>query len=539
MEAAADSAPGVRAPTVRSVVDRAFACGGAIALLLASALIWLAAWWVRGWISAWPRFQDDAFYYLVIARNAAAGHGFSMDQLSATNGFQPLWQWLLVAVAWLCGGDTELLLGAAQVVSVVLFAAAIGVLCGLARRWLGPEAAVLVALFVLLPRFLNVALSGMESSLVILVEAVLLVEVVRSRVLTSTEPTWQDARSGALLGLFMLARLDGVFVLLAFAVQIALHGLRHGSGGFAARLGRVVAKGFAVYWPVLLLVLPYLAWNQLVFGHLVPISGALKTSFPTPGWSPGHLPIEHVGLLGLGFSGAAVAWLAGRRGDPLVRALAVLCVGLSAHALFTIVYMRWAIFSWHFAAFLPAGALGAALFVNALATRVPRPAIHLLLLLLLGFQVVTQAFSISRLNRTFTTAGREAGSWVARELPPDAILGMKDSGIFTYFAERRVVNLDGVANSFDYQRALCAGELERHLHERGVQYIAQHSVPPPVRIGAYETFVQIYPCRLPGGSNGRLELRRDLEVFRGTPYANDAGRLDQLFIWRLVAPPPG
>jgi hypothetical protein len=391
---------------------------------------------------------------------------------------------------------------------------------------------------VLLPRFLNVALSGMESSLVVLAEALLFVEATRSRVLTSLEPGWRDARFGVLLGLFMLARLDGVFVLLAFALQIALYGLRHGGGGLAARLARVAAKGVAVYWPVLLLVLPYLAWNLVSFGRLMPISGALKTSFPTPGWSPWHLSIEFIGLLALGFLGVAVAWLAGRRGDALVRALGVLCLGLAAHALFTIVFMRWAIFGWHFSTFLPAGALGTALLASALGAYVPRPLVRVLLVLLLAFQVVTQAFSLSRLNRSFTTAGREAGLWVARELPPDAVLGMKDSGIFSYFAERRVVNLDGVANSFDYQRALCAGELERYLHERGVEYIAQHSVPPAVRIGAYETFVQIYPCRLAGGRDGRLELRRDLEVFRGSPYANDAGRLDQLFIWRLTAARP-
>jgi hypothetical protein len=50
-----------------------------------------AGWWTRGWVSAWPRFADDAYYYLVIAGNAAAGHGFTMDRISPTNGFQPLW----------------------------------------------------------------------------------------------------------------------------------------------------------------------------------------------------------------------------------------------------------------------------------------------------------------------------------------------------------------------------------------------------------------------------------------------------------------
>jgi hypothetical protein len=289
-----------------------------------------------------------------------------------------------------------------------------------------------------------------------------------------------------------------------------------------------------VFGPGLLLVLPYLAWNTLVFGGPMPISGVLKTSFPVAGWSPEHLRVEYLGLLVLAFAGTALEVRAGRRADELVRVLAALAVGLALHALYTVVYMRWAIFAWHFASFIPAGALGAALLARAVSTRISASAVRVLLALVLAFQMLGQTLSISRLGRSFTVASREAGLWVASALPPDAVLGMKDSGTFSYFAQRRVMNLDGVANSFEYERALCAGELEDFLRKHGVEYVAQHSVPPHVRVGGYETFTQVYPCHLPGGRDGKLELRRDLEVYRGAPYANDAGRLDQLFVWRLA-----
>ena len=38
---------------------------------------------------------DDAFYYLNIARNLAAGHGPTFDGSTATNGFHPLYMGLL------------------------------------------------------------------------------------------------------------------------------------------------------------------------------------------------------------------------------------------------------------------------------------------------------------------------------------------------------------------------------------------------------------------------------------------------------------
>ena len=44
---------------------------------------------------------DDSFYYLEIARNIAHGNGATFDGIHETNGFQPLFQLLIVPVFWL------------------------------------------------------------------------------------------------------------------------------------------------------------------------------------------------------------------------------------------------------------------------------------------------------------------------------------------------------------------------------------------------------------------------------------------------------
>jgi len=41
---------------------------------------------------------DDAYYYFGVARNLAAGHGSTFDGIHSTNGYHPLWCWLLVPV---------------------------------------------------------------------------------------------------------------------------------------------------------------------------------------------------------------------------------------------------------------------------------------------------------------------------------------------------------------------------------------------------------------------------------------------------------
>jgi hypothetical protein len=199
--------------------------------------------------------------------------------------------------------------------------------------------------------------------------------------------------------------------------------------------------------------------------------------------------------------------------------------------------MNWAVLSWHFVSFTPVGALGAALLAREAAERLPRNVVVAGLAGLTLLQVAALALSISRLGYTFTVAGREAGEWVAANLPSDAILSMKDSGIFSYFAQRRVMNLDGVANSLEFANAVCQGRLEQFVRSHGVEYVAQHSVPPEVRRRDYETFTQIYPCHLAGGSDAELVMRREHEVFRGTPYTTDAGAPDQLLIWRLSPAP--
>jgi hypothetical protein len=99
-----------------------------------------------------------------------------------------------------------------QGLSVALFAAAGGLLCGLVRARIGLVPALLVGLLLLFPRIENAALSGLESALVLLVFVLLIVEALRSGALWRREPRAADARTGALVGLFLLARLDSVFV---------------------------------------------------------------------------------------------------------------------------------------------------------------------------------------------------------------------------------------------------------------------------------------------------------------------------------------
>lgn len=515
-------------PAARLSIPFALRAGGA---LLAICLgLWLAGWKAQGSATAWPRFEDDAYYYLAIARNAASGHGFTADGLSPTNGFQPLWMWLLVPLAWLTSGDTTLLLGAAHLLVVVIFCATGALLCALLRARFGLAAAFAGCALLFVPPFQNVLVSGMESGLAVGVFVLLLRELLASGVLEAREARPGDWRTGLLLGLLLLARLDSVFVAIALGGTLAALQWAGSPGSPSTRAAAALRKGWAVFWPAAALVAPYLAWNEASFGHLVPISGVLKTNLAAPGFAPGNLSPAYWGLVAL--SGASLVALP--LAPPRVGAvLAALVAGLGLQTVHTVVFMHWAVFAWHFALFVPIAALAVALLARAGLDRLPAGARPWLGAALAAALVLAEASSIARLQLAFMGAAGDAGRWVARNLPADAVLAMKDSGAFGYFAERRVMNLDGVVNSFEYQETLCRGGLAAFLRHHGVAYVCQHAVPPEVRSGSYASFVQRYPCHLPGGGGSELTLEREREVYRGSAYRNYQGQEDQVVIWRI------
>ncbi|HTO08566.1 MAG TPA: hypothetical protein VMR86_16075 [Myxococcota bacterium] len=494
--------------------------------------MWVSAWLARGTASAWPRFEDDAYYYLVIARNVAAGRGFTVDGISLTNGFQPLWMWLLVPVAWLCSGDTHVLLGLAQVFVVLLTCVSGGLLFDLLRTTCGFRPACFGTAVLLVPPFLNVLVSGMEAALVLLVFLLLVRELFAGGALERPEPRLRDLRAGVWLGLLLLARLDAVFVAVALAGNALLLGLLAGPASLVARISRTARKSAVLFGPAVLMLVPYLLWNFERFGHLVPISGSLKTSFSNPEFVRANVGLPWLALLTLGAAGAGLA-LARPSERRLGRLLVPLVAGLSLQALHAMWFMRWAVFAWHYVLFMPVGAVAAGVIARRLQDLLPEIALRAGLGLVAWVLIVSQYASISRLHLAFTGATREAGEWAAKTLPKDALFAMKDSGAFSYFSERGVVNLDGVVSSFQFQETLCRGELQQYLDRHHVAYLVQHSVQG-LNEGFYDRFVLRYPCHFEGGHTSDLVVRRDQEVYRGSRYRDYLEHEDHLVIWKIA-----
>jgi hypothetical protein len=66
----------------------------------------------------------------------------------------------------------------------------------------------------------------------------------------------------------------------------------------------------------------------------------------------------------------------------------------------------------------------------------------------------------------------DAASWARSHTPPDTVFAIVDAGLFGYFSDRRVINLDGKANGYGYREEIERDGLDAYLQRRGVSYLA-------------------------------------------------------------------
>ena len=474
-------------------------------ILLITALAVTAAWLVV--LAVWHEAPfaltfDDAFYYFGIARNVAHGHGSTFDGINLTNGYHPLWMLLAVPV-YLLGfdgtGAVRLLLafqllcyGAALVLVALVAGRAIDGWPRLragrpdgerAARWCTALVATVLAVLAANPYMVKIFANGLESGVLVLVDAALLAigASVGGRFLGPISP-WRRAGIGVVLALAFLARTDSIFLVAALGLWALAE---------ARPLGRRAVRPLAeLFAPAAVVVVAYLASNQLWFGLPVQISGLTKRA---------PITLAH----GLGFVIAvAVAtaigvWGFRRRVPPRSRfgrvgSFTASTAWFAAFCVVVVAYyqllqsQQWLWYYCPVALYvLYLAVLGAADFAEAALAEAPdRTAgrallpIGLILLapLMVAFVWQTRTFADPN-QRSIEVANRDAGQWIDANLPADAVLASWDAGVVGYYANRPVMNLDGVANSYGFYQASRNGETGRFLTDRRLRFVVNHGTP--------------------------------------------------------------
>jgi hypothetical protein len=481
--------------------------------------------------------QDDSYFYLQIASNIVVGHGSTFHQVTPTNGYHPLWLWLTTACMAVAGGNKLLALHYVVVLQVFLFLAAaivfrhVGRAMGL-RYW--PCGLAVVAAYLL---GTGVYASEAHVNALMLISGIAVLWNVLER---TTMLPW--FLSGVVFGVALLARLDNVFVVFALIGFAILHDGWQDRRLIARRTIATAAGGALV-------VLPYLAYNYAAFGHAMPISGSIKSIFPTM-----LVDFSNLGEMGrLAAPFGLVALFTGLVLDHDSRRRVVwfgLGAGVVLHAFYVIAYTdHYTFWAWYYVSAVIAAGLTGSYWAEWVADRarilVPEKITYVLVSL-----AIIVLLSLGAARAWLKGIGPidlgpiqvdmqinkyrwpdEAAHWMKKNLPADSIvLAFDYPGAVAFYSDLQIFPIDGLVNDYDYNDELLALGINR--------YACEHSIDFYFGLLDVEQETQIVPVEapLPRQPAGSLYLSRDDIVVKIRDIVGQPDDALEYAIWKLECP---
>ncbi len=435
---------------------------------------------------------DDSYYYFQIARNLAAGKFSTFDGgITRTNGYHPLWLFLITPFYWVL--DKEAALFGIKAFEIMLIAGGVALIALAARLARLPW----ILLFALLPMLYqhHALFLGLEAAAGLFMLGLFFLTLM----LYARDPARRKWPLSAAAFALPWVRLEYVAISLTATAALCLiewSWQERPPGTSWKELVRSIPPLKAVV-PLLAAgasILVYFAYNGLVFGGIVPVSGATKQAWSELRWVDGQYSLarkfqdilqipafDHELLVALGICicSPLVWWFIRRsrtREDWLLLIFLVGVLSLAAGHLAKFaqtvltVAPRWAGYPWYFApaylmmALFPiVGCYVAVHFIRRLVGPKSRRTVNIMSTAIVIFGAVfllakasfTEPFDyvnwqgkVSNLN--FWSANFMGTLVMNRLLPEDSIVGSWDAGFLGYFSDFPVVNLDGLVNDYDF-----------------------------------------------------------------------------------------
>jgi hypothetical protein len=411
--------------------------------------------------------EDDGFFYAVISNNVAHGFGSTFDRISLTNGYHPLWMLILSGYLWLLRpfvdtlqADPEITLKLLMIFQTALYLISLRLCIDVINKLVPDVSLAALAALVMAYAFALKQAFLMETGISLLLMLVIL------RVLLGST-AHREFKLSLLFGLWILARLDQVISVALIGVFVAHSQARHPKE-FLKALTKLGA------FPVLVTI-TYLASNCLIFGQLYTTSSLVKSRPVSASlgaiWhslaSPIHTQNPRAAILFLSVAATLplIVIIArryrGRAFDALVVAFGAQLVSLLAASV-----LLWEVRAWYLV--LPA-ILGYMIWtapINEVLTRF-RPRVSRVLEA--GALLAVILLASGYIYITTTYAATEGRLWafhkkVAMETSEDAVIYCIDaSGKAAFVSNRRIINGDGLVNSFDYIQQARDGLLDDYF----------------------------------------------------------------------------
>lgn len=437
---------------------------------------------------------DDAYLSLTIAKNIAEGIG-PLYGLEYTNGFQPLYVFLMVPVYWIVHGDLVTPVHIALILLSLFDTATLFLLFRLlaTRSTSFSTPLVAAALWILNPYVISTTLNGLETAIsCFFIAAVVWYFSVRTREPSGLTPG-KDFVLGLLLGGAVFARIDNLLLALAAGIIILLQNIRQ-PHGVSSSLWSLLVIGAGMF----LVNVPWLVYSYHYTGDLYPVSGKAVRfmSLAQVGHQPtldnwywgimkrGVLVILESNIPALvcvgGLGAAAIVFRRRVRATLLPHlhwlSLPALFVPFLFFGYTLYIFTPWFFDRYFYPAFLVLLLLCAVLFdgvSSALRSQTWRTFLTAALLVVIAATPFTSRKSSDLFfSRETTNMGyMNIGVWAKKQFPAGTILGSSQTGALGYFAEGlTVINLDGVVNKSCYESLVERRNME-YIRSVRIEYV--------------------------------------------------------------------
>ena len=440
---------------------------------------------------------DDSFYYFQIARNLAEGKFSTFDGgITRTNGYHPVWMFLITPFYWIF--DPETALFGIKAFECLLIAGAVVLIVLAARAAHSPW----ILLFAALPTLYGhqSLIMGMEAAAALFMLGLLFLVMI---LFVRNPARWKWPLTATV---FMLpwVRLEYIAISLVATAALCLvewSKRRESSLPSNASAYSVSSLEAAILFSGACAgILAYFVYNGLIFGGIVPVSGAAKLLWSQQAWeADGYVFLKNFqevvkrlpdgpAMLRTALEACIYAplvwWFDRRFRGPghadrlfLVFLIGVFSLGAGHLAQFMQIVFRYhADFvphsKWYYvpayllmALIVPVRCYVAVYFVRRLV--VPKSSnmanVASVCILVTGvtfmalktdfvhpFRSIDEDGNSTHLEDSWNMAAYEAIQVANRILPEGSIIGAWDAGVASYLSRFPVVNLDGLVNSYDY-----------------------------------------------------------------------------------------
>jgi hypothetical protein len=499
---------------------------GALLVILAFHLA--VAWQDIGTLARNGFLYDDSFYAFKIAQNIADGRGATFDGIHPTTGFQPLYVLLLVPAFMLSGNNLVLPIYIALSLLAVFTCLTAYLIYRISRRYVGWGASLIAALiWAFSPVVTKQSANGLETALasfMIAVSVCYYLERIRS---VENPGGGRFMMQGILLGLMVLARIDGILLMLVMLLDyLVLLRRRRVSAKRLVRLALVPLGVCILYGPWFLfniavcgsplqdsgtatrfLSLAYAGYfgygpgdmgargpdSSFICAHLTHAISTMKVIPPmhlifrlidkagAMLGSPGnfHTAGNIIGFLALGGVGfKAFRWRRDegrkRRGEMhfLILFAAVLLASYAMYVFGMFFFLRY---------FYPVYLIACiylAFFLQDIYDWYTRRSVAMRRGVIIASAVYAALFGFFSYSQAFRSRPiypfYDVARWVNENTGAAERIGIFQCGMIGYLSNRQIINLDGKVNR-EALEAMKNGSLDAYLRKEGIEVVIDHS----------------------------------------------------------------